>query len=588
MSTGIVLLKTLRVLLYVVYLGAFALAVDYFVFWRPFVAELRETKRPNRLEISPVGAVTKELMQLVGTVSPVRESSFSHFAQQKREGVTRVCAYGDSFTYGDEVAERADYPSRLDHALRKLGVREVEVLNFGSSWYGFHQSFVLWEETGKRYGCDVTLIGPASFWEGRDTTFNHGDLTSPYYLHARYVLDGDGVRRIDVPGDDFGDRFDRYWSFFPRWQYLRYDRSAPAFLRAMLPKGRTLRNPFYYRRNSQTEESIAIWQTLIKRMADRGPVVLSALRDDVVEAARSVENENLVTVSAWQDHRFPYRARQGHFSVWGNQLIAAQFGAQLLGKDRALCAQGVDLACSLRPQDAVRLVTSGHAEGAASVHVKARRTLSDYSTIGFQIDGKNAGVLVTTSTNFWARGQGTMTDFHNSTLKSLLAIVSPSESLVDAAYLPLFFPLDSLLKQGEHLRVGFGNSEFEGKRTTQLKMRRIHPMLPIGIVETGSLEFRDKEELVWRAEEPLPPDGVPVEISLGGHLILSGSVTNGEAVLGVDHGKLLQVTAIQSEPFDVAALPQSGSVDLVLEHPQDGLIRIPLSRWKKAPIRFSE
>lgn len=577
-------MKVLRVLLYAIYVSAFALAVDYFVFWRPFVAELREKERPESLDISGIGAAPKEVMRLIGAFATERDSSFTRFEQQKGAGVTRVCAFGDSFTYGDEVAENADYPSRLDHWLRGLGIRGVEVLNFANAWHGFHQSFLLWKHAGTLYGCDITLLGPASFWEGRDTSFNHADSTSPYYLHARFVLNGDDIRLVGVLGDDLGERFDLYWSFFPRWRYLRYDRRAPAFLRAPIPKGRTLRNPFYYRRDSPAEESMAIWRILLARVAAGGPTVLSGFRADVVETARLIGSANLTSVSAWQDHRFPYRARQGHFSVCGNQLIAAQFGAELLGPNGALCAQGVALACSKRSRDAIRIVTSGHAEGASSVHVAARRSLSDYTSIGFQIDGKDAGVLVTASINFWARGQGTRAGFHNSNLESLLALASPDESLVDAAFLTLDFPLH----EGQPLRVGFGDSAFGDTGRYQGTVRRIRSSLPIGIVLTGSIEFREKKELVWRGEEPLPPDGTPVELSLGERLILTGTVENGEAVLHVHKGKLLQVTANRSEPFDLAALPQAGSVDLVLDHPKDGPLRIPFSRWRKVSIHLPE
>ena len=65
-------MKALRVLLYAVYVSAFALAVDYVVFWRPFVAELRETERPESFDISGIGAAPKEVMQLVGAFATAR------------------------------------------------------------------------------------------------------------------------------------------------------------------------------------------------------------------------------------------------------------------------------------------------------------------------------------------------------------------------------------------------------------------------------------------------------------------------------------------------------------------------------------
>src|SRR5262249_37094958 len=152
----------------------------------------------------------------------------------------------------------SDYPDQLANLLRQAGMK-VEVLNFGNKWYGFGQSFILWDEVGRTYDLDYILLGPATFIPDRDTRFNHTRGASPYYLHSRFVLEGNNLRRLDVIGDTYRERLDSYYSFFTPWRYIRYDRNVPPFLAAALPAGRDLDNPFYYDRHSEWEEATSIY-----------------------------------------------------------------------------------------------------------------------------------------------------------------------------------------------------------------------------------------------------------------------------------------------------------------------------------------
>jgi hypothetical protein len=99
--------KVLSAALYVVYLCAVVLAADYIFFWRPFVNELRHTEKPRNFDCSDlggssegsgVGAVAAETFRLLGVLTTSRESSFVRFEPTKPVGITRVCAFGDSFT----------------------------------------------------------------------------------------------------------------------------------------------------------------------------------------------------------------------------------------------------------------------------------------------------------------------------------------------------------------------------------------------------------------------------------------------------------------------------------------------------------
>src|SRR6185503_13668523 len=156
------------------------------VFWRPFYQQLSGGARAFSDLRSP-RYVDFTTMRFVGSLRGDRRSSFPSFALDKPAGNVRVCAFGDSFTYGDEVADGHDFPALLQDVFDEQGRKNVEVLNFGNSWYGFHQAYVLWDRVGRRFGCDFVLLGPDCFQSERDTTFNHSNLAFPYYMHSRYV-----------------------------------------------------------------------------------------------------------------------------------------------------------------------------------------------------------------------------------------------------------------------------------------------------------------------------------------------------------------------------------------------------------------
>src|SRR5690606_17228269 len=101
-----------------------------------------------------------------------------------------------------------------------------------------------------RMVCDFALLGPMTFFSDRDLSFNHGGDNFPYYLHSLLVPDGtaDGLKRIDVRGETYSQRLADYYSFWPKWRYLQYDRQPPPVLRALLPAGQTVDNPFYFGR----------------------------------------------------------------------------------------------------------------------------------------------------------------------------------------------------------------------------------------------------------------------------------------------------------------------------------------------------
>ena len=135
--------KTINVLSYGVYLIAAVLAIIYVVFWIPFVNELKIRRAPKGDRLKTVEHIEMEVLNRLGSWVGGKKSSFVHFSKQKPMSIRRVCAFGDSFTYGEEVAEDDDFPTILQDLFERRGYTDIQVLNFGNGWYGFHQTYLM-------------------------------------------------------------------------------------------------------------------------------------------------------------------------------------------------------------------------------------------------------------------------------------------------------------------------------------------------------------------------------------------------------------------------------------------------------------
>ncbi|MCH2169581.1 hypothetical protein MK489_02265 [Myxococcota bacterium] len=548
---------------YILWLVVFVIAVDYVFFYRPFVAELRGADRPEKLDLGGVGAEDPDLLRRVGALSTHRESSFVHFEPAPSEDILRVCAFGDSFTYGDEVLTNQDFPTQLGQRFGRSGALNVQVLNFGSAWHGFHQAFMLWKAFAHRYGCDYTLLGPQGFWPDRDTSFNHTDLLSPYFIHARYVLEDEAVRLVGVDGTDYHERFEHYWAFVPDWRYLYYDREPPAFLRALLPEGRTLRNPFYYRDDSSTEEAYETYRLLLREMDAAGmPVLLTHAQSEIVELARGLDLPNLWVTVAWDEHRFPYRSANGHLSSLGNGVMADQFYAQLVA--------------GARPE-AVVLVSSGEGDESVSLNLPTSRPLHHYEKAAVELGGRPLGAFVTASRDWKGRGIGSFGTFRDSGVVSVLALLEPGASLVDAAFLSLPFEIPP----GADLELAWGRDRDAGGRRQALgTVRHLHPNLPLAVATVPEIAFVDKQ---WLRLAMVPPDaekGGSPTVYLSDEPILRLSSGDGLSLHPLQ-GRLLQIAALRGPTVSLASLPRQGSYTLVLQTKDGVELRVPLAGWRK-------
>lgn len=72
--------------------------------------------------------------------------------------VLRIAVFGDSFTYGYEVALQDSWAYQLEQTLNARGVN-AEVLNFGVGGYGIDQAYWMWSQSGRSYQPDVVILG---------------------------------------------------------------------------------------------------------------------------------------------------------------------------------------------------------------------------------------------------------------------------------------------------------------------------------------------------------------------------------------------------------------------------------------------
>ena len=563
--------KKLRfAVLYGCYLLATVGALVYGVFWLGFESELRVRHRPDRDGFDPPRHVRIETFRRLGSVAAQRPNSFVHFERDKAAGVVRACAFGDSYTYGDEVEPGNDYPALLQTLLSERGYDHVEVINFGNNWHGFHQSFLLWESVGRDFGCDFVLLGPASFQSKRDTEFNHTQLNRPYYLHARYVLDGDDVRLIEALGEKPYERFEEYFRFFPRWRYMRYDRNPPPLALALIPDGRSLSNPFYYYSGSAEEESYATYRILLRRMAESGAQIVVLHRwPTIVELAKEIGQENLVAAHGFDQYRFPYRAPRGHNSGWGNRMLAAQFLAHLV--------EDVE-------REAPVMLTRDAPPPEPALTVRASTPISAYDRIELMLDDAPLGSFVSASRDYFRGGHGGVTGLAGSDVVSLLAVKDPRISLVDAGFAPLDFapvPGSEL-----SLRVGDGGDS----RIHRIgRVQALAPGSPVAVANLVGFELAERRELAFHGNDELvltepTVRGLPMTLLIDGVPALKGFPAADRVVFYPLRGSLLQLAPAAAHYREISALAAGGTLELVFDHATEGISRVPVAEWRRLSV----
>lgn len=115
----------------------------------------------------------------------------------------RICAFGDSFTFGDEVILSDSWAAMIESISSS-----VEVLNFGVSSYGLDQSYLRFQHDGLRFQCHVVLIGYMS-----ENIYRNINRYRPFYYpdtgvplgKPRFDLQGNRLKLISNPMEDLED-----------------------------------------------------------------------------------------------------------------------------------------------------------------------------------------------------------------------------------------------------------------------------------------------------------------------------------------------------------------------------------------------
>ncbi|MBI3552429.1 MAG: hypothetical protein HY077_07910 [Elusimicrobia bacterium] len=554
--------RILRIFLYLLFLGAVLLSVDGALYWRYLRATW--TPLPGRTYIRSVRWVPPQTLLRLGWLAADKDSSFVRHEMKKPAGVVRVGCLGDSFTYGDEVGPSEDYPTILQRLFRERGYSQVEVINFGNGWYGFSQVFTLWNDVARRFDLDYVLLGPQTFHFPRDTTFDHASPSTIHFLHARHVLEGDGLRLIEVVGDTFANRTAAYRSFIPHLRYLRYDRRAPAFLACLIPRGRELPNPFYYRRDMKGELD-EVYRRLLLRMADTGAqIVLGHYDQWVVDLAHGLGRANIDAVKLEPVRRFPYSLPKGHNSPSGNRLLAEQFFAILTGRSRAVL-----------PLIAVKPLEK---PAAPSARLPAR-SLESYARVAVGLEGGKPWRFVEIMNGTFTRdmpGEFIRTD----KVKSLLALTVSGQLPPQG----VFYPFSEELEEGMPLILRSRRGDHPLGRVALLR-----PDLQVGIVDlSGGLgltapAFGDMDAL-YAAREPLSRY-LPGDVFLGGkavfHLAGLPSDPKGRVALHPLRGKFLKVYS-PAELLGERSARRAGLLSLRFESSAGPAASVPLAAWSRA------
>jgi hypothetical protein len=423
-------MKALKaIFLYFLYLVLAVLAVIYLIFWRPYANELEQRSVPSD-PLPRFDNMDFETVKKLGYVVNGKDSSFDTKVFVKPSGVIRVCALGDSFTFGDEVNSQSDYPSILQNLFLERGYTNVEVINFGNSFHGMSQTYIVWEEVARPMGCDFVLLGPQTFFHPRDRTFNHSFGSMPYYLHSIFVLDDEsegGLRRLDIKGETYQERFADYYSFFPAWRYLRYDWQPPAMINAMLPKGKEIRNPFFYLPDTEGYFLLEVWTRLLKLFSkDEAVQFVVLVMDELVYAhfdQHKVANGNLAILPYPEVSSFPNRAPNRHQSGFGNRLIAEEYFAHLTGSPQEIEKLEISARHPLRHMPACTGINNDPVD------------IKKVARITIESQGGSIGRLYRAANPF-ARTILEETNFASQNYQAMLVLV-PGNDLKDAAFVML-------------------------------------------------------------------------------------------------------------------------------------------------------
>ncbi|MCZ0931631.1 MAG: hypothetical protein OXJ52_00540 [Oligoflexia bacterium] len=263
---------------------------------------------------------------------------FYNFLKKRGGGITRIGTFGDSFTYGSEVKKDWSYPALLKKIFNKhFPEKKVEILNFGMKGHGFQQHFLVWKEYAEKYNIDYVLLGPEGAQPDRDITFTIPWASRSLLKHpkGRYILKEDGsLDFVNIKGDTFFERYKNYYTLYPSWMILKYDKLFLNLLKNIhFPFfDRQMQNPFYYSDLSTEEESIAINRILLREIKEKHHRKMMFLTSNKITYNLYKEEKgflNLNYLSLFP--QTPLYYRRYHYSTLGYEIWAKVFLKALTG-----------------------------------------------------------------------------------------------------------------------------------------------------------------------------------------------------------------------------------------------------------------
>lgn len=474
----------------------------------------------------------------------------------------RIATFGDSFTFGDEVPHAHSFPRQLADRFAREGLANVEVLNFGNSWHGLAQQHRLWDLYARRFAPDFLLVGPGAQYADRDESFHHGERIATGYLHGRAVLDDSGGTVFVSPtGETLIERVDRYFGLLPRARYLSFDRSPPPFIRAWLPREKTIRNPFYYTRLSDGDERTRLYRALIADMSRDDDVVVTSLSEWFSIDLSGVGGHFVRRTLPRLDDFALVRPR-GHYSSIGNRLIADLYFDALSGAKETTLHWLTLLGAPPRAPAPSRKPISAYHRAQLSIGGVVVGTITKQADTGMRCDDRQEAV-----------------DFAATKVVSLLVVADTND-------FPLNFPMAPLTKPiavGERPVLELRTAK--GTRRIELSpIELVGPEVEIGV--TRLKEAVHGPNRFFGTE--LGALGADV---LSGELFVNGSPVlrlNGEKHLVPIEGELFAATATCEARIDARAIAREGVIELTLD--QDGAppLRIEVGRyaWKDISLPF--
>jgi hypothetical protein len=297
------------------------------------------------------------------------------YAPRPAPGVVRVAAFGDSFVYGNEVADADAWPAQAERLFPGL-----EVLDYGVGGYGVDQAYLRFCREGMALSPAIVLIGFATddmrrlvnvyrrFISNREfplvkPRFRFDDRGALVLVPNAAPQRSDYVRYLRDPRAviELG-KYD-YWYQPAIYQEPLYDYSATVRLLTSVwlrVSNRYLARSRMYRRGEFNPSStafaiqLALFEQFVRRVRQAGARPLVVLLPDRESVARARRGERPILeplVEAMTARGIPYvdltRAfadpgapgdvddwfmKGGHYSPAGNAIVARWLGRKLLAR----------------------------------------------------------------------------------------------------------------------------------------------------------------------------------------------------------------------------------------------------------------